>query len=128
MYLNYSLKLQIKYIKIYKFIKLNIEHIIIMIEAQNCDFLTYILSELSARFQLENYSAPAWLGLAWNFHSSGSLEPKNSSSYSSLANSKDSLEVIYKHNIISFRNDSNPFWGLILDIELIFQMQKVSNM
>ena len=35
-----------------------------MIEAQNYDFLTYILSELSARFQLENQSAPARLGSA----------------------------------------------------------------
>jgi hypothetical protein len=32
-----------------------------MKEAQNCDFLTYILSGLSARFQLEN-CAPARLG------------------------------------------------------------------
>ena len=37
-------------------------------------FLTYILSVLSARFQLENWSAPARLGLARNFHSSSSLE------------------------------------------------------
>ena len=46
--------------------------------------MTYILSVLSARFQLENQSAPAWLGSARNLHSSGSLEPENSSSNSSL--------------------------------------------
>ena len=49
-----------------------------------CDFLTYILSEMSARFQLENKSAPARLDSAPNLHSSGSLEPENSSSNSSL--------------------------------------------
>ena len=32
-----------------------------MIEAQNWNFLTYILLVLLARFQLGNQSAPAWL-------------------------------------------------------------------
>ena len=48
--------------------------------------MTYILYILSARFQLENWSAPAWLDSARNLHSSGSLEPENSSSNSSLTN------------------------------------------
>ena len=46
--------------------------------------MTYILSVLSARFQLENWSAPARLGSAWNLHSSAQLELENSSSNSSL--------------------------------------------
>ena len=50
---NYVPKLQCLTPKIailsYKFIKLNIKHIIMMMEAQNCDFLTYTLSKLSAR-------------------------------------------------------------------------------
>ena len=50
-----------------------------------CFLLTYILSELSARFQLENQSAPARLGSARNLPSSSSLEPENSSSKSSLS-------------------------------------------
>ena len=49
-----------------------------------CYFLAYILSVLSARFQLKNWSAPAWLSSAQNLHSSGSLEPENSSWNSSL--------------------------------------------
>ena len=49
-----------------------------------CYFLTYILSVLSARFQLENWSAPARLGSARNLHSSAWLELENSSSNSSL--------------------------------------------
>ena len=43
-----------------------------------------VLRKISARFQLENWSAPARLGSARNLHSSGSLEPENSSSNSSL--------------------------------------------
>ena len=34
------------------------------VDTKICYFLTYTLSVLSARFQLENWSAPAWLGPA----------------------------------------------------------------
>ena len=48
-------------------------------------FYTHIVMwVLSARFQLKNWSAPAWLSSAQNLHSSGSLELENSSSNSSL--------------------------------------------
>ena len=46
-----------------------------------CYLIMYILS---ARFQLENWSAPARLGSAWNLYSSARLELGNSSSGSSL--------------------------------------------
>ena len=87
MYLNYSFFTPKIPILLNKFIKLNIRYIIIMIEAQNWNLIVvpnYDLKFLSARFQLENWSAPARLDSARKFQSSGSLEPENSSSNSSL--------------------------------------------
>ena len=46
--------------------------------------LIVVLKKISARFQLENWTAPARLDSARNFHSSGSLEPEKTSSNSSL--------------------------------------------
>ena len=54
------------------------------IKLRICYFLTCILSVLSARFQLENWSGQAQLGSARKLHSSGSLELENSNSNSSL--------------------------------------------
>ena len=72
--------------------------------------MTYILSVLSARFQLENWSVPARLGSAPNLHSSGSLEPENSSSNSSLVggfiwNLSHWIEVIYHGRKSGFRQN-----------------------
>ena len=61
-----------------------LELVIIMMLVEKIGNLIGVLKQNSARFQLKNWSVPAWLGSAWNFHSSGSLEPENSSSNSSL--------------------------------------------
>ena len=79
--------------------------------------MTYILLVLLARFQLENWSAPARLDLAWNFHSSGLLEPENSSSNSSLV-VKSQLTATCSQNpknvLTNWKfynpNDSNSKW------------------
>ena len=55
--------------------------------------LIYILSVLSARFQLENWSAPARLDSARNLHSSGLLEPEN---YSSNSSDRQHFEIYSK--------------------------------
>ena len=52
------------------------------------------LKKVSARFQLENWSPPARLGSARNIHSSGSLEPENSSSNPSLADFQWQFDVL----------------------------------
>ena len=73
-----------------------------MIEAKNCDFLTYILSELSAQFQLEN-CALARLGSARNLHSLGLLELENSSSNSSLIVVLHKLSISLNCNSVQAR-------------------------
>ena len=51
---------------------------------------------LSARFQLENWSAPARLGSTRNLHSSGLLEPENSSLNSSLVSTGSTIRFWHK--------------------------------
>ena len=50
--------------------------IIMIITGRKFGNLIVVVKKISARFQLENLSAPAWLGLARILHSSGSLEPE----------------------------------------------------
>ena len=57
--------------------------------------LIVVLKKFSARFQLENWSVPARLGSARNIHSSGLLEPENSSSNPSLVNTHDFMVFIF---------------------------------
>ena len=80
------LKHLLSYINSYKWSYNWLELVIIMILVENWEFYCSFklgLKKNSARFQLENWSAPARLGSARNLHSSGSLEPENSSSNSS---------------------------------------------
>ena len=48
------------------------------------NWLKKAMHKKPARFQLENWDAPAWLGSAWNIYSSTWLSSENSSSNSSL--------------------------------------------
>ena len=70
-----------------------------------CFLLTYILSELSARFQLENQSVPAR-----NLPSSSSLEPENSSSNSSLVFSITNSIIQLNIPIYKKRQLFDSFW------------------
>ena len=81
----------------------------IMLQMQNWKIwkICYLMMHiLSARFQLENWSAPAWLGLARNLHSSAQLELENSSSGSSLRNThaKEMTMTIYPLTIFKSKS------------------------
>ena len=90
--------------------------------------LIVVLKKISARFRLQNWSAPARLGSAQNLHSSGSLEPKNSSSNSSLQYKCDKIDSDSENwaplLLLHFKK-----WKIYLLIELdfVFNFHLLSN-